>query len=133
MSYITPQDQERKDAGERKVKMLVIFIKSLFLSRAKAVKMCTGLSALVQWAASSYFAFSITFLLLWCCEPLCVIRLSFPTFSFSLRTSPSEPPPPPPRRTIYHFFTVSVAQCTRNTSVINGRKTCCKWSGQHLY
>lgn len=27
--------------------------------RAKAVKMCTGLSALVHWAASSYFTFSI--------------------------------------------------------------------------
>lgn len=60
--------------------MCVIFLKFLFLSGAKAVKMCTDPSALVHWTASLYFAFSIKFLLQRSCESLCVIRLSFTHF-----------------------------------------------------
>lgn len=65
---------------EREVKLCVIFLKFLFLSGAKAVKMCTDPSALVHWTASLYFAFSIKFLLQRSCESLHVIRLSFTHF-----------------------------------------------------
>lgn len=64
-----------RNKEERKVQMCAIFLRSLFLSGAKAVKMCTGLSALVHWAASSYFAFSIKFQLQWSSELLQVIML----------------------------------------------------------
>lgn len=75
---ITLQDQGGKCAGERKVQMCHIFLKSLFLSGVKAVKMCTGPSALVHWAASPFLHF--LFKLRRPREPLCVIRLYFYLF-----------------------------------------------------
>lgn len=59
--HITLLGWEGKGAGERNVKMCVIFLKSLFQSGARAVKMCTGLSAFLHWAASWYFTFSLFF------------------------------------------------------------------------
>lgn len=63
-------------------------LKSLFLSQTKAVKMYTGPSSLVHWAASSYF----TFLLNFCrCGPVSLSALSgcaYTTSSFTLLTSP---------------------------------------------
>lgn len=54
------------------------FLKSLFLSGVKAVKMCTGPSALVHWAASPFLHFLFKLRRPW--EPLCVIRLYFYLF-----------------------------------------------------